>query len=405
MAITLRPPSDLLTEGVIATDGSSEPAVLDALQAVLAHRPEVREGPADAWNVSDAIQVLQSDLRELNLFAALRLLQAAQPQRKRLGYSHVAEEDPVRIDQELRLDFAPQEVSHVQPSRGAATTNRPTVTQAAVGLLGPNGALPYTWTEYAHELAHSPYRSERDGSFVALVNVVQRRQLAFLYRAWHDSQAIAGMDRPDDGHPVADRLQALAGLALADSGRRDSVAPGFKTAFAAVLSRRVRSPQALAAMLSHYFDAPVRIEEFVARWLDIPTPQRTMLGSQFSTLGVDAVAGARVWDCATCFRIFVGPLELRRYRSFLPHGEAYAQLADLVALHAGVEFEWELIPVLQTSEVPYSWLGNQGLLLGWSSWLGVRYDSRDAADLRLPMAPNLQPRAAAPAPAPLGMLA
>ncbi|MDB5861500.1 MAG: type secretion protein family [Ramlibacter sp.] len=402
MAIALRPPSDVLSDQTTAADGSSDPAVLDALQAVLAQRSAPVEGPADAWSVAQAIGTLNSGLRELHLFAALRLLQAAQPQRKRLGYSHVAEEDPVRIDQELRLDFAPSEVSAVQAARGAATTNRPTVTQAAVGLLGPNGALPYTWTEYAHELAHSAYRSERDGSFVALVNVVQRRQLAFLYRAWHDSQAIAGVDRPDDSHPVADRLRALSGLALADSGRRDSVAPDFKTAFAATLSRRVRSPQALGAMLSHYFEAPVRVEEFVARWLDIPKPQRTMLGTQFSTLGVDAVAGARVWDCATSFRIFIGPLDLRRYRGFLPHGESYAQLADLVALHAGVEFEWELVPVLQTSEVPYSWLGNQGLLLGWSSWLGVRYDSRDAADLRLPMAPNLQPRAALPAPAPLG---
>jgi type VI secretion system protein ImpH len=400
MAIALRPPSDVLNEPSTDTDGPVVPAVLDALQSLLAQRIAPVEGPADAWTVNQAIHTLNSGLRELHLFAALRLLQAAQPQRQRLGYSHVAEEDPVRIDQELRLDFPPSEVTQVQAARGAATTFRPTVTQTAVGLLGPNGALPYTWTEYAYELAHSQYRSERDGSFVALVNVVQRRQLAFLYRAWHDSQAITGADRPDDSHPVADRLRALAGLALAES-----VAPAFKSAFAAVLSHRVRSPQALAAMLAHYFEAPVRIEEFVARWLDIPSQQRTALGTQFSTLGVDAVAGARVWDCATCFRIFIGPLELRRYRSFLPHGEAYAQLADLVALHAGAEFEWELVPVLQTSEVPYSWLGNQGLLLGWSSWLGVRYDSRDAADLRLPMAPNLQPRAALPAPARLGTLA
>jgi hypothetical protein len=56
-----------------------------------------------------------------------------------------------------------------------------------------------------------------------------------------------------------------------------------------------------------------------------------------------------------------------------------------------------VVPVLQSTEVPYSWLGNQGLLLGWSSWLGVRYDARDAADLHLHMAPNLKPRSAASA--------
>ena len=392
MAIAFRSPPDVLTELRTVVDGPGGPAVLDALKIALDQRNAVAARSPAAWTVADAVAALNTALRDIQLFAALRLLQAVQPDRQRLGYSHVADEDPVRIDQELRLDFPPVEVTGVEESRGKATTHRPTVTQTAVGLLGPNGALPYTWTEYAHDLAHSPYRTERDGSFMALINVLQRRQLAFLYRAWHDSQAIAGADRPEDSHPVSDRLRALAGLALADSGRRDSVPADFKTAFASVLSRRVRSPQSMAAMLSHFFEAPVRVEEFVARWLDIPTRQRTTLGVQFTTLGEDAVAGARVWDCATCFRIYVGPLDLKRYRSFLPRGEAYAQLGDLVALYAGVEYEWELVPVLQSSEVPYSWLGNQGLLLGWSSWLGVRYDSRDAADLRLPMAPNLKPR-------------
>lgn len=398
MAIAFRSPSDVLTELRTVVDGPGGPAVLDALKVALDHRSDVETRSPAAWTVADAIAALNTSLRDIHLFAALRLLQAAQPERGRLGYSHVADEDPVRIDQELRLDFPPHEVTEIEAPRGSATTYRPTVVQAAVGLLGQNGALPYTWTEFAWDLANSAYRSERDGSFVALINVVQRRQLAFLYRAWHDSLAIVGVDRADAAHPVADRLRALAGLALADSGKRDSVPADFKTAFGSVLARRVRSPQALAAMLAHFFDAPVRVEEFVARWLDIPKPQRTTLGAQFATLGVDAVAGARVWDCATCFRIYIGPLDLRRYRSFLPHGEAYAQLGDLVALYAGVEYEWELVPVLQSSEVPYSWLGNQGLLLGWSSWLGVRYDSRDAADLKLPMAPNLRPRAL-PAPA------
>lgn len=405
MAIAFRPPSDVLTELRSVAGGPAGPAVLDALQIALDRRKRMAPpARAAAWTLAEAIAALNTGLRDIQLFAALRLLQAAQPERHRLGYSHVAEEDPVRIDQELRLDFPPAEVAQVEAARGAATTNRPTVTQNAVGLLGPNGALPYTWTEFAHDLASSGYRAQHDRSFVALVNLVQRRQLAFLYRAWHDSQAIAGADRPDEPHPVADRLRALAGLALADSARHDSVPPDFKTAFASVLSRRVRSPQALGAMLAHFFEAPVRVEEFVARWLDIPGRQRTVLGRQFSTLGEDAVAGARVWDCATCFRIFIGPLNLQRYRAFLPHGEAYAQLADLVALYAGVEYEWELVPVLQSSEVPYSWLGNHGLLLGWSSWLGVRYDARDAADLRLPMAPNLKPRAL-PAPAAPGTLA
>lgn len=392
MALAIRPSPDLLSDLRSVADAPDGGALLDALRTLAETQTSEQEAPVPAWTVAEAVGVLDTSRRDIHLFAALRLLQAAQPQRRPIGYSHVVEEDAVRIDQELRLDFAPAEVTQVEEPRGAATSHRPTVTQAAVGLLGPNGALPYAWTEYAHDLEHSAYRSERDGSFLAFINVTQRRQLGFLFRAWQDSVAITGVDRPRDPHPIADRLRALAGLALAGSERRDSVAPDFKIAFGSVLARRVRSPEPLAAMLSRFFDAPVRVEEFVARWLDIQAPQRTRLGTQFCTLGGDAVAGARVWDCSTCFRIYVGPLTLARYRSFLPHGEAYAQLADLVSLYAGPEYEWELVPVLQSSEVPYSWLGNQGLLLGWSSWLGVRYEEQDAADLHLSMAPNLRRR-------------
>ena len=45
--------------------------------------------------------------------------------------------------------------------------------------------------------------------------------------------------------------------------------------------------------------------------------------------------------------------------------------------------------MLERHEVPYSWAGNPGLLLGWSAWLGVRYDDVDARDLVLPMTPRL----------------
>jgi type VI secretion system protein ImpH len=397
MALTLRPPPNVLTQLRKVAANPAGAAMVDAMAVALAQRATVREQAPHAWTQEDALKALDPQAQDIELFAALRLLQAVDPKKARLGYSHLAEEEPVRIDQKLMLEFAAAEVTDVAASRGTATSNRPTLTQTAVGLLGPNGALPFTWTEFAYDLANSAYRSERDGSFVALINVIQRRQLSFLYRAWSDSVATVGVDRPDESHPVADRLRALGGLALGDLASRDSVAADFKMAFAATLARRVRNPQPLAEMLSAYFEAPVRVEEFVAHWLDIPPAQRTGLGTQFATLGADAVAGARVWDSSTRFRIYIGPLNLERYRTFLPHGEAYAQLADLVALYVGPEYDWELVPVLERRQVPYSWLGNSGLLLGWSSWLGVRYAETDAADLHLQMAPNMKPRAQAPA--------
>ena len=322
----------------------------------------------------------------MTLFGALRLLQGAQPGKARIGYARNADEEPVRIDQALHLDFASCEVTGIDAAPGA---QRPTLTQTAVGLLGPNGVLPFRWTEHAHDLAHNLYGSERDHSFHALLNVVQRRQTALLYRAWSDTQATTGADRPAERHPLSDRLRALSGLLLDGLRERDAIPEAFKMAFAGALSRTVRSPQALASLLADFFEAPVRIEEFVARWLEIPHDQRTRIGHSFNILGVDAVAGNRVWDATTRFRIVIGPIDDHQYAAFLPHGEAYAQLRDLVSLYAGVEFDWELVPVLQRGDVPLSWLGNS-VLLGWTSWLGVRINDTNASDLALAMHPRLQ---------------
>ncbi len=389
MADPFRAPAEFLKalRSLMARPDAS--SVMDAIRSDMHERRQLPAQEARPWSLGDALHTLNHPDHKVNFFGVLRLFQAIQPGKARLGYSRLPEEDVVRIDQLLLLEFARAEVSSVgvasTPDRGFV----PRVVESAVGLLGPNGALPYVWTEYAWELAHGPYRSKRDDSFVAWINVIQRRQLALLFRAWSDAQATVSADRPAEAHPLADRLRALAGMAHAGMDTRDRINPGFKMAFAAALTRRVRSPQPLAALLARHFDAPVRLEEFAARWREIPTDQCTQLGRRFSLLGEDAVAGAKVWDCATRFRIVIGPLPESRYRQFLPNGAAYGELADLVSLYVGPEFDWELVPVLQAQQVPISWLGNPGLLLGWSSWWGVRYEETDAGDLALPMVPVL----------------
>jgi len=387
-------PPDLLSALRAIDAGADGAALLAALGRAMNARTRVGTADPEPWTVGAVIAQLSDHPEHVTLLGALRLLQGAQPDKARIGYARNAGEEPVRIDQALHLDFAPREVIGIEPdgaggdAGAGSSTARPQLTQAAVGLLGPNGVLPFRWTEHAHDLAHNEYRSQRDNSFHALLNVMQRRQVAFLYRAWSDTQVTTGADRPDEAHPIADRLRALSGLLLQGLRDRDSVPEAFKMAFAAALSRTVRSPQPLAGLLAHFFGAPVVIEEFVARWLDIPKDQRTRIGHSFNVLGVDAVAGSRVWDATTRFRILIGPIDQAQYTRFLPHGEAYAQLRDLVSLYAGVEFDWELMPVLQRAEVPLSWLGNS-VQLGWTSWLGVRVADADAQDLRLAMHPRL----------------
>ena len=388
MANTIRTPTELLIALLRdVTNAQYGPALLDALGSGMAARQSLIQHTAVPWTLKDAIQALESAPHGATLFGAIRLLQGAQPTKESPGYSVRSEDDGVRLDQTLLLGFAPGDVDLVKADSG-----RPILRQSAFGLLGPNGALPYRWTEHAHDLAQGASIGERDLSFLAWLNVVQRRQTALFYRAWSDAQAVAAADRTDRRHPIADRLRALAGVSLPGLQQRDSIDDAFKMAFAAVLSRRVRNPVPLASMVALYFGAGVRIEEFAPHWLDIPPDQRSRLGMAFATLGEDAVVGTRLWDLCTRFRILVGPLSLERYHRFLPGRDDYEHLGDIVSLYVGVEFEWVLVPILHRDSVPISWLGNTGLLLGWSSWLGVRSkdaEEIDAQDLMLAMSPRL----------------
>ncbi|MBH9577734.1 type VI secretion system baseplate subunit TssG [Inhella proteolytica] len=381
-------------------------AVLAALQLDQRLRRGLQDLPAQAWTTDQALAALGAEDVQPSLFAALRLLQAAQPGHERLGYSSNPDREAVRIDQALLLGFAPKEVVSLQGPD--AKRARARVAQHALGLLGPNGAMPYAWTQHARDLQSGSQRQEDRQSFVAFLNVLQRRQLGLLYRAWADAQAVLGVDaelaapepgasqRPHAGHPLADRLAALAGLAHGPLAARDLIPPAFKQAFAATLSRRVRSPASLAGMLGHYFGLRVRVQEFRARWLPIPKEERSRLGQRFARLGQDAVAGAQVWDCSSRFRLVLGPLSLADYERFLPSAPAHQELRDLVALYVGPEWDWELQLVLRASDAPAARLappgaqGGQGL--GWTQWLGRRAPGRDADDYCQPMRPSFDAR-------------
>lgn len=379
------------------------PAVLQALRNDQQARRRKRIQPPEPWTLAEALAALAA-AHQATLFGALRLLQAAQPAKHRLGYALNPDLEPVRIDQPLVLGYVGNEVTRVSPPTSRQIAGRARVQQAAVGLLGPNGPLPFAWTLFAQELASASAGArkghERD-SFLAFLNVLQHRQFGFLFRAWSDAEAVTALDPAagDDRHPVAGRLLALAGMAHAELAARDHVPPEFKQAFAAPLSRRVRNPAALAGMLAAYLDVQVHIEEFVPRWLDVPQAQQSTLGERFSELGTDAVVGHRVWNCDSRFRIVVGPMPLARYHQLLPGGAAHREASDLVALYAGPEMEWEIRLVLQADEVPQSLLAAEQPRpsLGWTTWLGTRPEETDAADLGLHTAAELAPRAAAPA--------
>jgi type VI secretion system protein ImpH len=105
-------------------------------------------------------------------------------------------------------------------------------------------------------------------------------------------------------------------------------------------------------------------------------------------LGVDAVAGARVWDVQSKFRIRVGPLPYARFRALMPSGDALRPLCQLARSFVGPGLDFDVQPVLIPEEVPWCRLGGggggggvdgDGPFLGWNTWIRGRPFAREVA--------------------------
>ena len=312
--------------------------------------PAAVQDPA-AHPVPDRMRGLRQDPRRHHLFLALRLLEAAHPDRPRLGEARRPRQDAVRIGQSAEMAFAPTTVDALRHRNG-----REVLAQRAFGLFGPHGPLPSHLTEYVRERL----RVSRDPTPLAFADMLTHRMASLFYRAWRTGRPGASFDRGRGGGMEA-HVAALAGLHGRHLADRDAMPDLAKRFFAGHLSAGPRNAEGLTAILSAFLAAPVRVIQFVGAWLPLEPSDRFRLGAP-ATRGGTAVIGARVWSRGAKFRIVVGPLGLAEYRRLLPGGPSMARLAAAVRGYAGDALDWDVNLVLRGDEVPPARLGTDAVL-------------------------------------------
>jgi type VI secretion system protein ImpH len=306
-----------------------------------------------------------------DFFHAMRRIECQFPNKPRWGTALRPSDEPIRLGQEPSMSFAPASLSAFVQQDGLP----PRLEVRFFGLLGPNGPFPLHLTEYArHRLIHAG-----DETFARFLDVIHHRFLALFYRSWAQAQPTVNLDRRSDDR-FATYVGALIGHGMPSLRGRDAIPDNAKLYNAGALGRQVRNADGLASVLTEFFKLPVRVEQYVGHWMDLPVSEQSQLRN--NQLGRSAVIGRRVWDRQGKIRLHIGPLTRKQFEDFLPTGKALPALRDWVRLYTNGELFWDARLILKREELPDSKLGVVGRL-GWTGWLGRPKKAADADDLIL----------------------
>ncbi len=187
---------------------------------------------------------------------------------------------------------------------------------------------------------------------------------------------------------ISAALYALIGLFDPALRRRQGVADATLLFYSGYLSQWPRTARGLSDLLSDYFDQPISVTQFQGRWVELPESEQTAIGTRkdgqvsYAQLGVNAVAGAKIWDVQGTFRVHLGPLDYGEFSAFMPDGPRMAELAALTRFYAGPALGFDVQLILKAAEIPAFRLTSDETAprLGWNTWFptGFRRDASDA---------------------------
>lgn len=236
-----------------------------------------------------------------------------------------------------------------------------------LGLYGPASPLPPFVTE-------TVIARDRDTDTLRdFLDLFNHRAVEILYMIWrkyrHWVLYRTGATDRISGYVIA--LMGLLGLRSgASTLSLESLLP-----FAGNLGLAGHSAQLLEVLVSSQFPGVrTRVEEFVPRLARVLPEQQGRLGVRNTELGGDWVLGELVPDISGKFRLWMGPLGIEEYRSFIPGRGNRRRLADLVNATIRTRLEYEVVFVIRRDEIPSWRLGDTGAL-GHDTWLSDEGDA------------------------------
>ncbi len=325
------------------------------------------------------VEALFEEPYRFGFFQAVRLLERLFPERQPVGRSQQPDgrasrpaREVVRFRTPPTLDFPPSEVR--QFAHDGDGEKPPQMTVAFMGLTGPSGVLPNPYTELLMDRVRAGDRAMHE-----FLDLFSHRMISLFYRAWEKYRFAIAYEREGEDR-TTEYFFDLIGLGARGLRGRLGLPDQGLLCYAGLIAQRPHSAVAIAAILSDYFGVPACAEQFRGRWLRLDGESVTRLGRANSRLGQSAIAGARVWDNQSKFRLRFGPLKFAEFTALLPVGSAFKPATQLARFLAGMELDFDVQLVLKAEEAPGTTLvtrEGRRPMLGWTTWLKTRPMARD----------------------------
>ena len=314
-------------------------------------------------------QELSDEPYRFEFFQAVRLLEKIFPEKRPVGREAMPKDEIVRFRSRVALDFPASEIHEIQESVDERT-NEPKTEMLVnfMGMVGVSGILPTPYTDLVLDRIR-----HRDNSMWAFLDIFTHRSVSLFYRAWCKYRFPIGYERGNDA--FTDYLFDIGGLGTKGIRGRMSLADESLLPYIGLIAQKPHSCNALENILSDYFGTKAKIKQFFGQWLALDSADYTRLGEKNSLLGESAIAGTRIWEQQSKFRVRLGPLPFRQFQAFLPNGSASQPLKSIIRFMVGLEFDFDVQLILKNKQVPGAILTTRAQrrpMLGWTTFLKTK---------------------------------
>jgi type VI secretion system protein ImpH len=311
-------------------------------------------------------RVLFEEPYRFEFFQAVRLLDWIFRDKKSVGDDALPAEESVRFRSRIALDFPPSEIHEIREPLNEDGNIEMLVN--FMGMVGISGVLPTHYTELVFDRIR-----HRDTALWSFLDIFTHRAVSMFFRAWAKYRFPIAYERGNDD--FTSYLFDISGLGTKGLRGRMSLEDESLLPYSGLVAQKPHSSNAVENIVSDYFGARARVEQFFGQWLPLTSHDVTKIGQKNSDLGLNAIIGSRIWDQQSKFRVRLGPLRFKQFQAFLPNGSAYEKLRSIVKFLVGMEFDFDVQLKLKANEVPGTVLTTRAVrkpMLGWTSFLKTR---------------------------------